>query len=84
MVCTCNNPFDIYSSITNEPVAMTRAKRHLVSIPLLKKKQRSTNRTRTHQCVVGDSSTVQHGSPFLKKWMNWLENNADVRYAGLE
>ncbi|KAF7800225.1 hypothetical protein EIP86_011472 [Pleurotus ostreatoroseus] len=36
------------------------------------------------KCVVGDSSTVQHGSPFLKKWMSWLENNADVRYGGLD
>ncbi len=36
------------------------------------------------QCVVGDSSTVQHGSPFLKNWMAWLEANADVRYAGLD
>lgn len=36
------------------------------------------------QCVVGDSSTVQHGGPFLKKWLAWLEANADVRYAGLD
>ncbi|KAI0831309.1 P-loop containing nucleoside triphosphate hydrolase protein [Trametes gibbosa] len=41
-------------------------------------------RARRHLCVVGDSSTVQHGSPFLKKWMAWLDANADVRYAGLE
>ncbi|KAI0709241.1 P-loop containing nucleoside triphosphate hydrolase protein [Earliella scabrosa] len=41
-------------------------------------------RARRHLCIIGDSSTVQHGSPFLKKWMAWLEANADVRYAGLE
>ena len=34
------------------------------------------------QCVIGDSSTIQHGSPYLKKWMAWLEENADVRFAG--
>ena len=34
------------------------------------------------QCVVGDSSTVGQGSKYLKKWMEWLETNADVRYAG--
>lgn len=33
------------------------------------------------KCVVGDSSTVQHGGPFLKRWMTWLEGNADVRFA---
>ena len=36
------------------------------------------------QCVVGDSSTVQHGGSFLKKWLTWLDANADVRYAGLD
>ncbi|KAI0685178.1 AAA domain-containing protein [Cytidiella melzeri] len=41
-------------------------------------------RAKRYLCVVGDSSTVQHGSPFLKKWLIWLEDNADVRYAGLE
>jgi hypothetical protein len=35
-----------------------------------------------YQCVVGDSSTIQHGNPYLKKWMGWLEENADVRFAG--
>lgn len=33
------------------------------------------------QCIVGDSSTVKHGSPYLKKWLAWLEANADVRFA---
>lgn len=30
--------------------------------------------------VVGDSETVKRGSKFLSNWMNWLENNADLRY----
>ncbi|KAH9170515.1 AAA domain-containing protein [Lactarius sanguifluus] len=41
-------------------------------------------RARRHLCVVGDSSTVQHGSKCLKDWLIWLEENADVRYAGLD
>ena len=66
-------------------VAMTRAKRHLVSlfffgstIYLL------VNSDRIFQCVVGDSSTVCHGGKYLKKWLAWLDANADVKYAGLE
>ena len=39
---------------------------------------------RIFQCVVGDSSTVCHGSKYLKKWIAWLDANADVKYAGLE
>ncbi|KAI0826200.1 P-loop containing nucleoside triphosphate hydrolase protein [Irpex lacteus] len=56
-------------------------------VGFLKDKRRlnvAMTRAKRHLCVVGDSSTVQHGSPFLKKWLTWLENNADVRYAGLE
>lgn len=30
-------------------------------------------------CVVGDSETVSNGGKFLKDWMTWLEENADVR-----
>ncbi|KAH9171118.1 hypothetical protein EDB89DRAFT_1974324 [Lactarius sanguifluus] len=45
------------------------------------KEERRLNGTK---CVVGDSSTVQHGSKCLKDWLIWLEENADVRYAGLD
>jgi len=41
-------------------------------------------RARRHLCIVGDSSTVQHGGKYLKDWLAWLEDNADVRYAGLD
>ncbi|KAJ8091832.1 hypothetical protein PM082_021068 [Marasmius tenuissimus] len=40
-------------------------------------------RAKRHLCVVGDSSTVSRGSKYLSKWMEWLEANADVRYAEL-
>ncbi|KAK0731617.1 P-loop containing nucleoside triphosphate hydrolase protein [Lasiosphaeris hirsuta] len=30
--------------------------------------------------VIGDSETVKRGSKFLKKWMEFLEDNADLRY----
>ncbi|KAK8874112.1 DNA helicase [Apiospora arundinis] len=33
--------------------------------------------------VIGDSDTVQKGSKFLKNWMEWLEENADLRYPDL-
>ncbi|WWC89021.1 uncharacterized protein L201_003939 [Kwoniella dendrophila CBS 6074] len=41
-------------------------------------------RAKRQLCVVGDSSTVGKGSKYLKKWMDWLENEADVRWAGDE
>lgn len=41
-------------------------------------------RARRSLCIVGDSETLKHGNAFLKKWMAWLEANADVRYAGLD
>jgi len=56
-------------------------------VGFLKEKRRlnvAMTRARRHLCVVGDSSTVQHGGSFLKKWLSWLEANADVRYAGLD
>ncbi|KLU87657.1 DNA helicase [Magnaporthiopsis poae ATCC 64411] len=30
--------------------------------------------------IIGDSDTVKRGSTFLKKWMEHLEENADLRY----
>ncbi|KAK0389585.1 hypothetical protein NLU13_3160 [Sarocladium strictum] len=30
--------------------------------------------------VIGDSETVKRGSHFLKRWMEFLEDNADLRY----
>ncbi|WRT66637.1 uncharacterized protein IL334_003596 [Kwoniella shivajii] len=41
-------------------------------------------RAKRQLCVVGDSSTVGKGSKYLKKWMDWLESEADVRWAGDE
>ncbi|KAF6803847.1 hypothetical protein CSOJ01_10631 [Colletotrichum sojae] len=33
--------------------------------------------------VIGDSETVKRGSTFLKRWMEFLEENADLRYPDL-
>ncbi|KAG8802804.1 hypothetical protein FRC16_008620 [Serendipita sp. 398] len=54
-------------------------------VGFLKERRRlnvAMTRARKHLCVVGDSSTIKHGSSYLKKWMEWLEENADIRYAG--
>ncbi|TKA83311.1 hypothetical protein B0A55_00597 [Friedmanniomyces simplex] len=40
-------------------------------------------RPKRHLCVVGDSETVGSGSKFLKAWMLWLEERADLRYPHL-
>ncbi|KAI6015013.1 AAA domain-containing protein [Pisolithus orientalis] len=53
-------------------------------VGFLKEKRRlnvAMTRAKRHLCVVGDSSTVQHGGGYLKKWLAWLEANADVRFA---
>ncbi|KAG2347084.1 P-loop containing nucleoside triphosphate hydrolase protein [Suillus weaverae] len=53
-------------------------------VGFLKEKRRmnvAMTRAKRHLCIVGDSSTVKHGSPYLKKWLAWLEANADVRFA---
>ncbi|OAX43735.1 P-loop containing nucleoside triphosphate hydrolase protein [Rhizopogon vinicolor AM-OR11-026] len=53
-------------------------------VGFLKEKRRmnvAMTRAKRHLCVVGDSSTVTHGSPYLKKWLGWLDANADVRFA---
>ncbi|KEF55146.1 uncharacterized protein A1O9_08800 [Exophiala aquamarina CBS 119918] len=41
-------------------------------------------RPRRHLCVIGDSETVSRGSAFLKRWMKFLEDNADLRYPSLD
>ncbi|CAK5278321.1 unnamed protein product [Mycena citricolor] len=56
-------------------------------VGFLKEKRRlnvAMTRAKRHLCVVGDSGTVSHGGRYLKRWMSWLEENADVRYAGLD
>ncbi|KAJ7720843.1 AAA domain-containing protein [Mycena metata] len=56
-------------------------------VGFLKEKRRlnvAMTRAKRHLCVVGDSSTVCYGGKYLKRWLAWLEHNADVRYAGLE
>ncbi|CAF9941651.1 MAG: hypothetical protein ALECFALPRED_009253 [Alectoria fallacina] len=40
-------------------------------------------RPKRHLCVVGDSETVAKGSKFLKRWMQYLEAEADLRYPDL-
>lgn len=37
-------------------------------------------RPRRHLCVIGDAETVGAGSGFLKRWMEHLEEHADLRY----
>lgn len=56
-------------------------------VGFLKDKRRlnvAMTRAKRSLCIIGDSSTVVNGGSFLKKWIKWLENNADVRYGGLE
>ncbi|KAJ5306009.1 hypothetical protein N7508_005024 [Penicillium antarcticum] len=37
-------------------------------------------RPKRHLCICGDSETISHGSSFLKHWMDFLEEHADLRY----
>ncbi|KAI0175619.1 DNA helicase [Hypoxylon sp. FL1284] len=49
---------------------------------LSEKRRLNVAMTRPKRClvVVGDSETVRRGGKFLNNWMDWLENNADLRY----
>lgn len=40
-------------------------------------------RARRQLCVVGDGEMVRYGSPYLEEWIQWLEENADVRVPDL-
>jgi len=40
-------------------------------------------RPRRSLTIIGDSETVSRGSKFLKRWMEFLEENADLRYPSL-
>ena len=62
-------------------VAMTRPRRHLVSSNI-NYVMYSIHWLMLSQCVVGDSSTISRGGSYLAKWMEWLEENADVRFGG--
>jgi len=37
-------------------------------------------RPRRQLVVIGDSETIGKGGKFLKRWMEFLEENADLRY----
>ncbi|OJJ42839.1 hypothetical protein ASPZODRAFT_1267726 [Penicilliopsis zonata CBS 506.65] len=37
-------------------------------------------RPKRHLCICGDSETISRGSSFLKRWMAFLEEHADLRY----
>ncbi|KAK6526213.1 hypothetical protein TWF694_004832 [Orbilia ellipsospora] len=37
-------------------------------------------RPRRHLCVIGDSETIGRGSHYLKNWIEFLEEHADLRY----
>ncbi|XHG09849.1 hypothetical protein AWENTII_012886 [Aspergillus wentii] len=37
-------------------------------------------RPKRHLCICGDSETISKGSGFLKRWMEFLEEHADLRY----
>jgi DNA polymerase alpha-associated DNA helicase A len=41
-------------------------------------------RPKRHLCVIGDSETLAKGNGFLKRWMGFLEEHADLRFATLD
>ncbi|KAN0077909.1 P-loop containing nucleoside triphosphate hydrolase protein [Elaphomyces granulatus] len=53
------------------------------SVGFLAEKRRlnvAMTRPKRHLCVCGDSETISRGSQFLQHWMEFLEENADLRY----
>ena len=54
-----------------------------VEVGFLGEKRRlnvAMTRPRRQLCVIGDAETVGRGSGFLKRWMEFLEQEADLRY----
>ena len=54
-----------------------------VEVGFLGEKRRlnvAMTRPRRQLCVIGDAETVGRGSGFLKRWMDFLEKEADLRY----
>lgn len=37
-------------------------------------------RPKKQLCIIGDMETIGSGSPFLEKWVQWAESNADIEY----
>ncbi|KAK9448040.1 P-loop containing nucleoside triphosphate hydrolase protein [Limtongia smithiae] len=37
-------------------------------------------RPRRYLCVIGDSETLSRGSKFLKNWVDWAMDNAEIQY----
>ncbi|KAK9461466.1 P-loop containing nucleoside triphosphate hydrolase protein [Lipomyces oligophaga] len=37
-------------------------------------------RPRMYLCIIGDSETLARGSKFLKAWVKWAEDNAEIEY----
>ena len=54
-----------------------------VEVGFLGEKRRlnvAMTRPRRQLCVIGDAETVGRGSGFLKRWMEFMEQEADLRY----
>jgi len=53
------------------------------NIGFLNEKRRlnvAITRPKRHLCVIADGDTLSRGDKFLKKWIDWLNENADIRY----